>query len=283
MTIHELERQLATMFKGAGFETPGFEARQLLLAALNLEMGDLLSAEEMGVAPQLVQKIQDWMNQRIAGVPLAYLTGKKGFYKHDFLVMPGVLVPRPETEHVLEVALARVLEQRLTVRNFADLGSGSGCLGLSLLAELPSAKLFAIDSSDIAYENTRRNAKALKLDARFASVHAPVESWKATVRFELVVANPPYIALGDTNVQPSVHEHEPHTALYSGADGLTAIRAWARWAREALQPGGVFVCEIGSGQTQAVKDIIEGLGFQKTRVTKDLAGHDRVVSALNKR
>ncbi len=248
----ELEQEIAALLGSA------LEARHLIQAAV--ECG------KMNV-------VRSWAQERARGVPLAYLTGKKGFWKNEFLVEPGILIPRPETEHVLEVALARGRQ----VLNFADLGCGSGCLGLSLLKEIKTATLWTVDSSALACAVTQKNAKALGLEARV--VQSEVVAWRPPVQFELIVANPPYVALGDMNVQDSVHAFEPHAALYSGADGLDAIRAWSAWASRHLALGGVFVCEIGAGQMSAAREIMLGLQLEKIEIDKDLAGHERVISA----
>ena len=283
MIILDLEHEIASSFRAAGVGQPHFEARQLLLGLLNVAAADLFKAEDREAAPELVAKAQAWTAERLKGVPLAYLTGRKGFYKNYFSVTSGVLVPRPETEHVVEEAVARIYAEKLKVENFADLGCGSGCLGLSLLGEIQSAKLWAVDSSASACECTRRNAKALGLDGRVQVIDQAVESWQPTQALSLVVANPPYIATGDPNVQSSVHMFEPHQALYSGSDGLDAIRSWTAWTRKNLIPGGVFVCEFGAGQTEAVQEIISKFAFERIRVVKDLSGHDRVISAIQAR
>jgi release factor glutamine methyltransferase len=190
-----------------------------------------------------------------------------------------VLVPRPESELVVETALARVKERGLEILNLADLGSGSGILGLSLLGELPKARLTAVDVSPAAARVTSINADALNLKSRMQMIEAAVESFTPAHDFELVVANPPYIAYDDADVQPSVVDHEPHEALFAADNGLAAIRGWSAWAHANLVSGGIYVCEIGAGQSAAAEDIMSKLGFRDIRVAKDLAGHDRVVSA----
>lgn len=283
MIILDLEREIASSFRAAGLEQPHFEARQLLLGLLNVAAADLFKSEDREAAPELVTKAQAWTAERLKGVPLAYLTGRKGFYKNYFSVTADVLVPRPETEHVVEEALARIHAEKLTVENFADLGCGSGCLGLSLLAEIPQAKLWSVDSSAAACACALRNSVELGLASRSQIIELAVESWVPEQPFSLIVANPPYIAIDDPAVQNSVHMFEPHQALYSGRDGLDAIRSWTLWARKNLLPGGIFVCEFGAGQSEAVQAIILGFAFERVRIVKDLAGHERVISAIQTR
>jgi len=277
MTFLKLELALRDLLRG--LEQPAFEARQILLAVAGLTAADLILRAESEVPEALASRALEWGGRRSHGYPLAYLSGRKGFYKHVFFVKPGVLIPRPESEHVIEAALARAHD----VSVMADLGCGTGCLGLSLLAELNDARLFAVDSSPLAIATTKRNAEAMGLFDRVTFKESAVESWTAPSPLDLVVANPPYIAVGDREVQESVHRYEPHTALYSGVDGLEAIRAWTHWADRTLRPGGLFVCEIGAGQSQALRDIMSDASFGDIEVTQDLAGHARVVSALKKR
>jgi release factor glutamine methyltransferase len=272
MTIAELEADLRARLRA--FDNPAFEARQILQAGLGLSAAELMAHGDRQVKHDDLVAMQVWGERRREGYPLAYLTGRKGFYKHEFIVAPRVLVPRPETEHVVEAALARG-----EVARMADLGCGTGCIGLSLLAEWPSAHLSAVDASNVAVDVTRRNAKALGLESRTEVIHARVEDWSPSFSLDLIVANPPYIAEGDSHVQKSVDQFEPHAALYSGRDGLDAIRSWSTWAKRHLRDGGFLIYEIGSGQKQAVEDILKGLGFRSIASNKDLAGHDRVVTA----
>lgn len=280
MKTKELEQELRDRMKAAGLEDPGFEARQILCRILSVETSDLVMMDESDVASMAVAKARDWADQRAKGVPLAYLTGVKGFYKFEFLVRPGVLVPRPETEIAVEEALERT--KGVKIKYIADLGCGSGCLGISVLSELQEAELFAVDASAVACETTLRNAQSLQAEDLVTVINRKVEDWTPEQPLQLVVANPPYIAEGDPNVERAVHEHEPHEALYSGADGLGAIRSWSAWASRFLAPGGVFVCEIGAGQSGAVKDIISKLSFAEIRTRKDLAGIERIVSAIKR-
>lgn len=263
MTHLELENEIANLFRSSGINNPSLEARLLMKEVVELRAQD---------------KAKAWAAQRLRGVPLAYLTLRKGFFKSVFKVCPGVLIPRPESEHVLEVALARSPEG---VQNIADLGSGSGCLGISLLLEWPSAQLTAIEVSSVACAVIEENVKAFKVADRVKIVQKDLNQLvPLSQEFDLVVANPPYIAENDPSVQPEVHTFEPHLALYSGHDGLVAIRIWAHWAYQSLKTGGLWVCEIGTSQSAEVMELMNQMGYLKIQVQKDLAGHDRVVSAF---
>ena len=224
----------------------------------------------------------DAMLVRLAqGEPLQYVLGHWSFRGLDLMVDRRVLIPRPETEWVAEVAieLARTLPRPLLA---ADLGTGSGALGLSLVAELPrgAAEVWLTDVSPDALDVARANAAGLGIaggGARFA--HG---SWFGALPHHvrgalgLVVSNPPYIAPGDPAVDESVHEWEPHGALYSGADGLDAVREIIAAAPGWLQPAGWLVLEIGTGQGVAVASLLGDAGFGEVEIRHDLAGHDRV-------
>ena len=215
------------------------------------------------------------------GEPLQYVLGHWSFRRLDLLVDRRVLIPRPETEWVAEVALglARSLPRPVLC---ADLGAGSGAIGLSLLAELPrgSAEVWLTDVDGEALEVARANAAGLGIPsagARFA--HG---SWfealpdAARGRFGLIVSNPPYIAEGDPAVEPSVVAWEPAGALFSGAEGLDALRILVTGAPSWLQPAGWLVVEIGTSQGDAVAALLGAVGFTEVEVRPDLAGHDRV-------
>ena len=216
------------------------------------------------------------------GEPLQYVLGHWSFRHLDLLVDARVLIPRPETEWVAGVAIDAARQQPRPVR-CADLGTGSGAIGLSLLHELPrgSAEVWLTDTSIDALDVARANNAGIGINgagARFAQ-----GSWYDALppdlvgTFGVIAANPPYIADGDPVVDPSVHDWEPGMALYSGADGLSALRVIAHGAPVWLQPGGWLVLEIGTGQGVAVAALLEDAGLVDVQVQPDLAGHDRVV------
>ncbi len=259
------------------FDQPSFEARELLQALLKLSSAELITREEIALTESSQARLTAWLKKRAEGVPLAYLSGVKGFYKHEFVVMPGVLVPRPESELVVEVALRK---KPFGVKRLADFGAGSGCIGLSVLSEIEEAKLFAIDASPVAANVTAKNAEKLELDERVVVAQKPVENWSPLAPMDLIVANPPYIDRGDRNVQKSVHDHEPHEALYAEDNGLSCIRLWTKKAFSCLRPGGLFVCEVGAGQSAAAMEIMSSAGFKDVASDRDLAGVERVVSGV---
>lgn len=274
-TVADFQIEITKTFRAGGLTEPGLEARLLLQAFLGGDGVDLIrrAREELSSEDQV--RLRDWVARRGRGEPLAYLCGRKGFYKSEFLVEPETLVPRPETELVVEVALR---ETRRASKCIADLGAGTGCLGLSVLLESPGARLWSVDISPRAQELTMKNARQLGVESRVEIVGSKVESWMTAPRFDLIVANPPYIPEGDVRVEAGVHRYEPHLALYSGADGLDALRAWSAWAFAQLELGGVFVTEFGAGQSDELRAIISDIGFAQIKIENDLAGIERVLS-----
>ncbi|MBI4935901.1 MAG: peptide chain release factor N(5)-glutamine methyltransferase [Actinobacteria bacterium] len=239
---------------------------------------------DTGVTERSIAHLDSMLARLATGEPLQYVLGHWSFRHLDLLVDRRVLIPRPETELVAEVAISLARELPRPVRA-ADLGTGSGAIGLSLLHEMPpgTVEVWLTDVSLDALDVARANAAGLGVKgagARFA--HG---SWFEAVpdhlheSLALVVSNPPYVAHGDPAVDASVHEWEPAGALYSGDDGLDAVREVASGAARWLQPGGWLVLEIGTGQGQAVQRILETAGFTEVHIRADLAGHDRIAVA----
>lgn len=211
--------------------------------------------------------------QRRARVPLSHLVGYRDFYKHRFFVTADVLDPRPETETLVEVALGTPFQTVL------DLGVGSGCILLSLLAERPTATGVGGDLSRGALAVAERNAKALGVADRTALT---TSDWYSDVTgmYDLIVSNPPYIAINEmAALQPEVRNHEPRLALTDEGDGLSCYRAIIAGAPKHLSPGGRLAVEIGPTQAKAVAEMMARHGFAQITVVPDLDGRDRVVSA----
>jgi release factor glutamine methyltransferase len=269
--LQKIKQQLQT------FSHPRLEADRLLAHVLGVEASDLIRRESEKLDPEKTKWLEAAVERRLNGEPLAYVLESQGFFKSEFVVRKGVLVPRPETELVVETAL-RLYAGRAP-ETFADLGCGSGCIGLSLLREWPTAHLLAIDASVEAVVIARENMEKLGLQNRCEIRHSPVDNLEYQNRFDLVVANPPYIAVDDPRVEENVRRHEPHEALFAGEKGLSDIFAWSAWAIAALRPGGWWITEIGTGQNEEVGAKLMELGFLNLGIKKDLAGHSRVICA----
>lgn len=240
----------------------------------------LLEAAGAGAAdrlpPDVAARFEHLVARRVRREPVSHLTGRRAFWMHDFIVTPDVLDPRPDTETLVETARDVLLDAEAP--RLLDLGTGSGCILLSLLHELPGATGIGTDISSAALDVARRNADRVGVADRVTFGQA---DWLRGVagRFDLIVSNPPYIAEAEmADLQPEVRDWEPHLALTPGGDGLAAYRILARDAPAHLGPGGWLMAEIGHRQAAAVTALWRQAGLTRIGVTRDLNGRDRVVS-----
>ena len=213
--------------------------------------------------------------------PLQYITGDQEFWGLPFKVTPDVLIPRPETEFVVEAALTAVKENGMPV--IVDLCTGSGCIAISLAKELPKARIFATDRSDralpVAQENARLNGVADRIRFLEGDLFGPLEELDLLGRIDCIATNPPYVRSGDlTTLQPEVRDFEPAMALFAGPEGTEIAERIIHQAPEYLKSGGSLIMEMGMGQTAALGQIIEDTHkFGPIEVVKDLAGIERVI------
>jgi release factor glutamine methyltransferase len=258
----------------ADLPEPG-DAESLLAHALGRDRGWLFAHGDAVLAPGLLARIEALAGRRRAGEPVAYLTGRLGFWSMDLAVGPATLVPRPETERLVELALERLPADRAV--DVADLGTGSGAIALAIARERPRARVVATDASTAALAVASRNAAALGFDAaRVAFVQGDWWAPLGARRFDLVASNPPYIAEGDPHLARGDLRFEPRDALASGADGLDAIRAIVAGAPAHLVDGGWLLLEHGFDQGEAVRRLLEAHGFVAVDTARDLEGRDRV-------
>lgn len=273
-------RRLVRVFEEAGLPDARPDARFLTLHALALTPLDLTlrGHEPLGVAG--AEALREAAARRLAGEPVARILGEWEFWGLPFLLSPETLVPRPDTESVVEAALRLVPERERPLR-LADLGTGSGCILVALLHERPNAFGLGLDRSMEALITARRNAAANGVGARAAFLRG---SWLDALAgpFDLIVSNPPYIAAPViATLDPEVRRHDPRAALDGGPDGLDAYRAiLSGLARRPglLAPRGALVLEIGYDQGEALTALAREAGFAGARVGRDLAGHERVVT-----
>ena len=251
------------------------DARLLLQHATGCSHNDLLARPETPVASAAVQRFMGWVERRAGGEPLAYLVGEAEFRGRVFAVSPAVLIPRPETEVLIDLALARL--RGLTAPRILDLGAGSGIVAIALALECRAASVVAVDLSPAAISVARDNAGRLAaaVDFRQGDWFAPV----AGERFDLIAANPPYVAAGDPHLTRDGLPFEPQLALTAGADGLACIRRIVAGAPDHLKPGGWLLFEHGHDQGAATRNLMTGAGFQGAATFPDLAGSDRVSTA----
>lgn len=236
----------------------------------------LANANEALAAPQQVA-FEALVQRRCQGEPIAYLTGKREFYGLALRVSPAVLIPRPETELLVELALSRLPPD--APYQVLDLGTGNGAVALAIAHERPACSVTACDADPAALACARDNAALFKLPVSFLQT-----DWFEGLpagRFDLIVSNPPYIAESDPHLAQGDLRFEPRTALASGPDGLDAIRQIVRTAAAWLKPGGVLLFEHGYEQGEACRNLLHGSGFKLVHTYKDLAGHDRVTGGAN--
>jgi release factor glutamine methyltransferase len=249
------------------------EARVLLRTVLQQTDAYLLAHGDDTLTAAQMQQMAALVARRCAGEPVAYLTGEREFYGRAFAVTPVVLIPRPETELLVELALQR-LPEGVPCR-VLDLGAGSGCIGITIAAERPQAQVKLVDASDAALEIARANA-AQWAPANTTLLHSDWYAAVAAERYDLIVANPPYVADGDAHLQQGDLRFEPHAALAAGADGLRDLRHITGQAPQHLRAGGWLLLEHGFDQAAACAQLLAATGFQDIFNAPDLAGIPRV-------
>jgi len=242
------------------------EARLLLAAATGFSEAAVLAFQERDIPAEAEERFLGFVQRRSKGEPVAYILGHKEFFSLDLIVNPAVLVPRPETELLVDLVLGRKPASVL------DLGTGSGAIALAIKRHLPGARVVASDASAAALEVAKRNATRLNLDVEFR--HGRWFEAVAGERFEAIVCNPPYVAAGDPHLTHL--QFEPMLAITSGADGLDAMRLVVREASAHLLPGGWLLLEHGMEQQDAVRALLEAAGLEAATGWPDLAGIPRV-------
>jgi release factor glutamine methyltransferase len=250
--------------------TPRLDAELLMAHALGVDRNALLLNPDRAVPPSFAALVE----RRAVHEPVAYITGTRGFWSIDLAVGPGALVPRADSETLIDAAIAQFAGR--PPDRILDLGTGPGTLLLAALAEWPEATGLGIDASADALAYARQNAKALGVEARAAFA---LGNWGEGIaeRFDLVLANPPYVATGD-HLPAEVRDHEPAAALFAGADGLDDYRLLAPQLPALIAPGGAAVIEIGADQGTAVATLLAAAGL-KARTCRDLGGRDRCLVA----
>jgi release factor glutamine methyltransferase len=271
--IRDLLHQAADRMSGAGIESARLDARILLAQAMQITRDELIAASRKPTAAE-TERFETLIVRRLSREPIAYITGYKEFWSLDFAVGPGVLVPRPDTETLIETALNLGLDRNAPLR-VADLGSGSGAILIALLKEFPQARGTGFERSSQALVYARANLKSHALEERGEIVGGDWNQAPAGA-FDLILSNPPYIPSGEIEaLEPDVRLHEPRAALDGGPDGLDAYRALARLLPGLLRPGGMALLELGQGQAEAAGALFRKLVI--ARIVPDLAGISRVL------
>ena len=267
--------------KAAKVDSPVIDARLLVEAATGASRTDIVTDPYREVAPEALAVLDGYLERRSRREPVSRILGRRGFWKIMLQVTPAVLSPRPDTETVVQEALAHFDEHRRF--DVLDLGVGSGAILLAILAERPLARGVGADVSDDALAVARDNAAHLGLEGRLALMRGDWTEGLADAGFDLVVSNPPYIPEGEiAGLDPEVRDHDPHLALSGGADGLDHYRRLAPEVMRVLRPGGRFLLEIGAEQSAAVEALMREAGAQGVTTVKDLSDRPRVVCGVRK-
>ena len=280
MTIKKMTETVKNELLAAGVETPALEARFLVEALCGVSRKDMILSGEMMLTDDEVNSITDATSKRTIGFPLQYLLGKWEFFGYPFYVGEGVLIPRPDTEILVQAVLDMMKEQPKPA--VADLCSGSGCIAVSIAKQRADSRVMAVELSQEAYPYLERNIE-LNNTVNVVPVQGDVLgalSEKFTGAFDIIVSNPPYIKTGDMRKLQREVRYEPDIALDGRKDGLHFYRGiTAKW-KSCLKDGGILLFETGADQAAEVAAILEENGLAQVAVTKDLNGIDRVVSAV---
>jgi release factor glutamine methyltransferase len=277
-------REGMARLRAANVPSHSLAAELLLMHALGRDRTWMYANPESALDEATAASFFQLIARRAAGAPTQYLTGKQEFWGLEFEVTPAVLIPRPETEHLVEVALERLGAERVSVPlRVADIGTGSGCIAIALARELPRAEIFGTDISAEALAVARRNAEKHGVTARVRFVECNLLDGAPTDAgtFDLIVSNPPYVAREEAAQLPrEVREHEPHEALFAGPGGAEIYAPLVAQAAKRLRSGGLLVVEIGYGALERVRPLLgDSNTWTDVRVTSDLAGIPRVISA----
>ena len=279
-TIADVLRWAADDFRARGIESPRLDAEVLLARALGTTRIQLVVDARRVLPAEELTRFREMVKRRRAHEPVAYILGEREFWGRVFRVDRRVLVPRPDTETLVEVALERTRHVSMSMRAL-DVCTGSGCVAVTLAKERPTSVVYATDASEDALAVARENALRLgayNVSLRAGDLYAAVDP---ALRFDVVTANPPYIARGEmATLMQDVRDFEPRLALEAGDDGLDVLRRVVADAPAHLVAGGVLAVEVGAGQAPAVAELLRGAGFDSIESRRDYARIERVVSGV---
>jgi release factor glutamine methyltransferase len=277
-TIGSLVKWATDDFRARGIENPRLDAEVLVAHALKMDRTRVIIESMRPLDPAELAMLRDLVRRRRAREPIAYLRGEREFYGRAFRVDERVLIPRPDTEALVDVALERTADRSLSLR-LLDLCTGSGCVAITIARQRPTSRVLATDISVDALAVARENA--LRLGAYNVALRESDLFAAVPARFDLVTANPPYIASSDVpGLMPDVRDFEPRLALDGGSDGLDLIRRIVDEAPGHLERDGVLATEVGAGEAQAVRALFEAAAYRDVRVDRDYGKIERVVSGI---
>jgi release factor glutamine methyltransferase len=289
-SVRSLLKRGISQLREANVPSFTLAAELLLLHAANRDRVWLYAHPEEILSADIVNQYFALIQRRAHGEPTQHLTGKQEFWGLEFEVTPDVLIPRPETEHLIEVALDRLALRELRAGRsprlagngitLVDVGTGSGCIAIALAKELPDASIYATDISPAALNVARGNAARLGFADRIRFLESDLFEAFTPVRFDLIVSNPPYVGRGTAEtLAREVREHEPEVALYGGEEGYEFYAGLVAQSHEYLKPGGLLVLEVGHDSLPAVQPLLESRHWTNLGVTNDLAAIPRVLAA----
>ena len=278
-TYNDIYMQARNVLRQHGVEGYNLEARLLVAQAAGKSPAELLKDMNLYTTDAVERKVLDYTARRLKGEPVAYITGTWEFYGLPMVVSSDVLIPRMDTELLVDTAKALLTGRKMDAR-ILDLCAGSGCITCALGHELPATKLVAVDISASALEICRKNIALNRLNGRVICMQADatVSPPLGLGQFDLIVSNPPYIASGEIlSLDSSVRDYEPIWALDGGEDGLRFYKSILKYWKSLLRPGGYLLFEVGEGQAEEVREMVLAAGFAAADTRKDTLGVDRVV------
>lgn len=281
MKLKDVFEKSVQFFKDKKINSARLDAELLISHALKIDRVQIYVKYEQPLTEIEVQNCREAVRRRSQGEPVAYITGEKGFYGEMFLVGEGVLIPRSETELIVEEVLAFIKFKKIKEPKILDLGAGSGCIGFSILNNCKTASLISIEKSEAAYKYLVANQDRLKLADRSRIILGDVvETSFGAQKFDIIVANPPYIAEDDSQIELNVKKYEPHIALFSEKNGFAAHFAWSEKLRTQLANPGLMLFEMGHQQGIQLKLHFESFKqYSDIQILKDLSGLDRFIKS----
>jgi release factor glutamine methyltransferase len=264
------------LLRKSGVENPELEVSLLLSKALGINTVDIYTYPKKEVELDKVKEFKRLLERRLKREPIAYILGEKEFYSRSFIVTPDVLIPRPETEILVEEGLNII--RNISCPFVLDVGTGSGCVAVAIGCECENARIFATDISSGALWVARANSKRHRVAKKISFICADFLICFKEQSFDIVLSNPPYIAESDFyKLESDVKDFEPKVSLLGGKDGLNCIKKIVSQAGRVLKNEGWCIIEVGANQSERVSEIFEGIGFKDVSIVKDLSGIERVI------
>lgn len=281
VTVGELYTNLKSMLRLINIEEYSFEAKLIFEKAFESELPRILMNRDSAVPENILKDIQDMTEKRRNGLPVQYIVGEWEFYGYPFKVGKGVLIPRQDTETLVDYVLEICRRNNIKSPKIIDLCSGTGCIAITLKKEIPDSEVYALELSENALEYLEYNKKLNNADIKIIKADVLEDNSRKNLPvFDIIVSNPPYLTKQDMLELQKEVQAEPESALYAGEDGLYFYKKITPLWKKSLKKGGIIVYEIGINQHDSVSDILKSDNFEKVEFIKDTAGIIRVVSAV---